>query len=80
MKKTQSKSYLAFLIFSLAYLIGFSIYYVVKGNAEFIGYVAVLLIVGGIVLKTRKVSKLDMFALWGLSIWGFVQKTKKTEI
>ena len=72
MKQTHSKNYLAFLIFSIAYLVGFSLYYLTTGNAEFIWYVIILLIVGTIVLKTRKVSKMDMFALWGLSIWGFI--------
>ncbi len=68
----MKKGYLWLIIFNLLYVIGFTIYYASIGNYEFLIYIAVLVAIGLIVLTTLKSSKLDNFALWGLSIWGFL--------
>ncbi len=62
----------AIVIFNLIYILGFLFYYLSIGNYEFVVYIAVLLILALIVLFTLKYSKLDSFALWGLSIWGLL--------
>lgn len=68
----MKKGYLWLIIFNLLYVVGFTIYYASAGNYEFLIYIAVLVVIGLIVLTTLSKSRLDNFALWGLSIWGFL--------
>ncbi|HLP79732.1 MAG TPA: DUF2238 domain-containing protein, partial [Acidobacteriota bacterium] len=67
-----AKKHWLLLLFSVAYIVGFGIYYVKSGNTEFLGYLAVLLIIGGILIATAHVSKIQTFTLWLLSIWGLL--------
>ena len=60
------------VIFNLAYILGFTIYYVSIQNYEFLIYIGVLVAVALLVLLTLKKTKLDYLALWGLSIWGLL--------
>lgn len=60
------------IVFSVLYIVGFGIYYTSIGNAEFLGYLAVLLIIGGVVIGTAPVSKIKPFTLWLLSLWGLI--------
>lgn len=58
------------LFFNLLYILPFTIFYLLKGNYEFLVYIGVLVLIGIIVMATIRKSKLDYLALWGLSIWG----------
>ncbi|MAG28348.1 hypothetical protein CMI47_22715 [Candidatus Pacearchaeota archaeon] len=59
-------------IFTLAYIIAFTIFYISKQNYEFLIYAGVLVVVGATVLLTINKSKLNYLALWGLSLWGLI--------
>lgn len=66
------RSHWYLIAFNLLYLSAFSIYYASIKNYEFLTYIAVILIIGFITLLTLKKSKLDLLALWGLSLWGLL--------
>lgn len=70
MKLTKGEWFV--VLFNLAYLVPFGLYYLFRKDYEFIVYVAVLALIALVVLFTLRKSKLDYFALWGLSIWGLV--------
>jgi len=65
-------SVILLIVFNLLYVVGFGIYYVGIENYEFLIYIAVLVLIGFAVIGTLKYTKLDNFALWGLSIWGLL--------
>ena len=60
------------VLFTLAYVLAFSIYYLNIGNYEFIGYILVLLFFFGLIFFTLDRSKFDNVLLWGLSVWGLL--------
>lgn len=68
----SKKNFFILLIFNLAYLIPFSIYYGLKKNYEFIWYIIVLVFFLILIIATIKKSKFDLPILWGLSIWGLL--------
>ncbi|MEK6880712.1 MAG: DUF2238 domain-containing protein [Nanoarchaeota archaeon] len=59
------------MIFNLIYILGFAIWYIISKNYEFLGYVAVVTLIGVLIMATLKKTKFDYLILWGLSIWGF---------
>jgi len=62
----------AVILFNLAYIVIFAVYYTLIKNYEFLIYIAALLVVALLVLFTLNKSHLDYLALWGLSIWGLL--------
>ena len=66
------KSFWILIIFNLAYLIPFTIYYAFIRNYEFIWYIFVLVFFFVLILLTLKKSNFDLPILWGLSIWGML--------
>lgn len=66
------KSELVIAGLTLTYVVSFFIAFIFQKNIEFLAYAIILIIVGIIVWKTLPESKLDSFALAGLSIWGFM--------
>ncbi len=58
--------------FTLLYLFAAGFFYLSLGNYEFIAYLGVTIAVGFLLLATVDSSRLDRFALWALSIWGFL--------
>ena len=66
---------LFFVLFNLAYIIPFTIYYLSIKNYEFLWYVVVLvgfaLLIGLTLIKTN----FDYLALGGLSLWGLLHMT-----
>lgn len=68
----NKKGLIALLVFNLAYILVFTILYLIKQDYEFLSYIAVLIIAGIFVYATLKYTKFDYLALWGLSLWGFL--------
>lgn len=66
------KGEIGLCIFNLLYVIPFTIFYLMQKNYEFLGYIAVLVIIGLVIMFTLRRSKLDYLALWMLSIWGLL--------
>ncbi|MDZ7611336.1 MAG: DUF2238 domain-containing protein [Candidatus Moranbacteria bacterium] len=66
------KSEWGILIFTLFYIIGFSVYYLSIRNYEFLWYVAVLLVFFILIAATLHRSKFDGIILGGLSFWGLL--------
>lgn len=62
----------ALVIFTALYLLAFGAYYVSIGDYEFLWYVLVVVLIAGIVIWTLPKSKLSMWVLWGLTLWGFL--------
>jgi len=60
------------ILFSLAYILGFTAYYVSIRNFEFLWYVAVLVFFFVLIISTIHRSKFDHIILWGLSLWGLM--------
>lgn len=68
----MKKSHLWILIFNVFYLAIFGAYYLSAKNYEFVWYIFVIAIIGGIVAVNLKKSRLDNGILWLLSIWGLL--------
>lgn len=66
------KKFKAPFIFSLLYLVPSAIYFVSKGNGEFIWYVAVVIVLMILVVVTLPYSRFGKGIIWGLSIWGLL--------
>lgn len=58
--------------FSLAYLLAFLLYAIVRGNFEFIFYSAVVFFFLFLILLKQKTLQLSNGVLWGLSVWGLI--------
>lgn len=67
-----SKGLWALIAFNIVYIALFIIYYLRAQNYEFMLYIGVVIVIGLLVLFTLKYTKLDLVALWGLSIWGLL--------
>ena len=66
------KGYLALILFNLAYIIGFTIYYLSIKNYEFMIYIGVLVALFVLVFAIQKRVKFSYTILWMLSIWGLL--------
>lgn len=66
----MNRSHWKIILFNALYLLIFAIYYISIKNYEFLVYIAVIVILGGIIGINLKKSHLDNFVLWLLSIWG----------
>jgi hypothetical protein len=60
------------LVFNLAYILGFGAYFLLTGNYEFVWYVAVMLLLMGLIGTTLHISRLPNHILWMLSAWGLL--------
>jgi len=60
------------IFFTLAYVLAYSIYYIIIKNFEFLWYILVLVFFFALILFTIKKTKFDYLILWGLSIWGLL--------
>ena len=59
-------------LFTVAYLLIATFFSLTTNNWEFVLYVAVVLIFGGVVFKIHRHAKLPKELLWCLSIWGLL--------
>jgi len=60
------------LILTLAYVIGFGIYYIMAKNYEFMWYLVIMFIIIGLVIKLHSKFKFSTGLLAGASIWGLM--------
>ena len=60
------------IVFNLAYIIGFTLYYLGKQNYEFMVYIGVLVLLFVLVLAIQRRVKFPLMILWMLSIWGLL--------
>ena len=60
----------AVLVFTLAYLGGFFLWFLVAGNAEFIWYVVTMAALIALVGATLRRAQYPPALLWALSLWG----------
>lgn len=60
------------VVFNLAYLLIFLVYYLLLKNYEFLWYIIVLFIIMLVIGTTLRKSNLNYIALWGLSFWGLL--------
>ncbi len=68
----HKRSEIIIALITLAYVLAFSIAYIIQGNIEFLAYVGVLVIIALIIWRTLPYSKFDFLALSGLSLWGLL--------
>lgn len=60
------------ILFNLAYIIPFTMYYISIRNFEFLWYIVVLVGFFALILFTIRKSQFSPAILWGLSLWGFM--------
>ncbi len=60
------------ILFSLTYILGFTIFYLLKGDYEFLLYASVLMMFFILIAATFHKTKFSLYILWGLSIWGLL--------
>lgn len=59
-------------IFTAAYILAYSIYYISIRNYEFLWYVLVLVFFAALIIATLRKTNFDYVILWGLTLWGFL--------
>ena len=57
-------------VFTLAYVLAFTIWFLSIGNYEFIVYIATMAILGWLVVRNLRKADFPLAILWALSIWG----------
>ncbi|MEK6858320.1 MAG: DUF2238 domain-containing protein [Nanoarchaeota archaeon] len=60
------------IVFNLFYILGFTFYYAVQRNYEFMLYIGVLVVLFALVLFLQRRVKFSSTILWMLSIWGLL--------
>jgi len=60
------------ILFNLAYIVPFTLFYLLNKNYEFLWYVLVLLGFVTLIIATLYRSRFGVGILWGLSLWGFL--------
>lgn len=60
------------LLFTLLYIVSFSVYYLSIRNYEFLWYIGVILFFFVLILATISKSEFDNIILGGLSVWGLM--------
>lgn len=64
------KSLMPVIVFTATYLSAALVFALVRGNLEFLFYIAVMLVLIGAVWTVHRSVELTSGALWGLSVWG----------
>lgn len=60
------------VIFNLVYIAGFTVYYLLQKNYEFMLYIGVLVVIFATLVWFHKRVQFPNFILWMLSIWGLL--------
>ncbi len=71
-KKSKAASFRNVGLFTAAYLLVASFFAFSDGNWEFILYIAVVVILGGLTVWMHKHAHFPISLLWALSIWGLL--------
>ena len=58
------------LVFTLAYITGFTVWFLSIGNVEFLWYVVTVLALMALIGATRRKAQYPLAILWALSCWG----------
>jgi hypothetical protein len=66
------KKHKAVLIFTLLYLIPFTVYFLSTGKGEFIWYSIIVVALFFLVFLTLKKSQFNKGIIWGLSFWALI--------
>lgn len=66
----MSKNLLLLAVFNSAYLLFFGVRFVLSGNYEFLGYIAQIVLIGGLVAFTLQKTRFPFWLLALLSLWG----------
>lgn len=67
-----TKKHLPILITILAALAYFTYVFSTTRNVEFLGYIAVIVVLGGLILWSNRRYQYSLGLLWGLTIWGIM--------
>ncbi|NDW46688.1 DUF2238 domain-containing protein [Ruegeria sp. PrR005] len=59
-------------VFTVGYVVVFTIWFVSSGNYEFVVYVVSMLVLIGLVGKSLRTAEYPVAMLWALSAWGFL--------
>jgi putative membrane protein len=59
-------------VFTLAYVLAFTIWFLSIGNYEFIVYIATMAVLGWLVIRNLRKADFPLAILWALSIWGLL--------
>jgi putative membrane protein len=60
----------AVALFTLAYVLGFTAWFLLRGNYEFVVYVITMLILIALVGRSLRSAEYPLPMLWALSLWG----------
>jgi hypothetical protein len=59
-------------IFTFVYVIGFSAWFILQGNTEFVVYLVTMLILIALVGRSLRSAEYPTAMLWALSLWGLL--------
>ncbi len=59
-------------LFTLAYVLAFTAWFLSIGNYEFIVYIATMAILGWLVVRNLRTADFPLEIIWALSIWGLL--------
>jgi hypothetical protein len=68
--KKKTGAFLPVAVFTASYLAIAAVFASIRGNVEFLLYIAVLVFLGGVVWLVHRSVRLTRMSLWALSIWG----------
>jgi hypothetical protein len=62
----------AVALFTLAYVVAFTAWFLIRGNFEFVVYVITMLILIALVGRSLRSAEYPLPMLWALSVWGLL--------
>jgi uncharacterized membrane protein YjdF len=68
----MNKQEISLLLLNVAYIIGFTIYYIMIRNYEFLLYIGIMVALLVFVVAMHKKFKFGYLTLWGLTLWGIL--------
>ncbi len=69
---TYRRGEIGIVIFTLGYLVAFSVYFIQTGNREFLLYVGVVMMVFALMFATLQRTRFSYAVLVGMSLWGLL--------
>lgn len=59
-------------LFTAAYVVAFTVWFLIRGNYEFVVYVITMLILIALIGRSLRSAEYPLSMLWALSIWGLL--------